>query len=773
MPNLKLILLTGAALALPVGAAAAQTSPAPQPAPRPAPGQTQAPAQAPATAQTPTQTPAPAQPAPEGEKPAGEAAPAESTAIGDVVVAARPNEVRTSIDSTSYSLANDLQAATGTLADALRNVPSVEVDPDGNVSLRGDANVTILVDGRPSTQFNGPSRGQMVLQIPASQYARIEVMTNPSAAYSPEGSGGVINLISKPNAVRAGNTTTGSIRANVGDDGRWNIGGNLAHVMGKTTLTADIGVRHDAFLQEIERIRERFDVGSGRFLQARQSQNIQGDSDNIFVRFAAEHNLDDKTQLTGEVRYVDVDNLADAIDLYEADAAAGGLASAYTRTSNGGFSGQFSGGSARLLRRFDGQGHEWSNEVRYDRNRFSFGFDTEVNQRIPASPPSYEAIENRNRQEQIGFTSAYVRPLSDGGRLRLGYELQASSLELDNSVARGPNPGALIPDPIVSNEFHVDQTVHALYATWEKPFSEKLSAQFGLRLEQANIDLDQVTTNIQSSNDYFRAYPTLHLSYALDDTQTLRGSYSRRIARPNPQDLNPFLTYQDNLNYRSGNPNLLPQETDAFEIMWQKRVQQTFYQATLYYRDTTDAFTQVTSDLGNGVFLTRPENLGSSTATGIELVANGTLHPTLRYNASVNAFRQEIDAAGIPGAVNREIESVGGRLTLNWQPTQADFVQLSSIWTGDQLLAQGVREQATLVNFGYRRKINADWSFQATVRDVFDEFGSTSIIETPAFTDRTSMLFGGRAAYIGLTWTFGGGQRRPEQFDFSAPQTGG
>lgn len=764
MSKLKLILLTSAALALPAGAALAQTAPAPQSAPRAAPAQAQT------HAQTPAQTPPPAQPAPEGDKPAP---PPEATTVGDVVVQASPNDVRTSIDSTSYSLANDLQATTGTLADALRNVPSVEVDPDGNVSLRGDANVTILVDGRPSTQFNGPSRGQMVQQIPASQYARIEVMTNPSAAYSPEGSGGVINLISKPNAVRPGATTTGSVRANIGDNERYNFGGSIAHVIGKTTLSADIGVRHDTFVQRMDRLRERFDVGAGRFLQARSNLDADGHSDNVFVRFAAEHNLDDKTQLTGEVRHVEVDNVINALDLYEADAAGGGLATAYARNSTGGFSGQFSGGSARVLRRFDGQGHEWSNEVRFDRNRFSLDFDTAVDLRIPAPALSYETVENQNRQDQLGVTSAYVRPLSDGGRLRLGYELQASNLKLDNFVARGPTSGSMIPDPIVSNAFHVDQAVHALYATWEKPFGDKLSAQFGLRLEQTNLDLDQVTTNIQSSSDYFRAYPTLHLSYTLSEGETVRGSYSRRIQRPNPQDLNPFLSYQDSLNYRSGNPNLLPQETDSFEVMWQKRVQQTFYQATLYYRDTQDAFTQVTSDIGGGVFLTRPENLGSSTATGIELVANGALHPTLRYNASINAFRQEIDASGIPGAVNRSIESVGGRLSLNWQPTPADFVQVSGIWTGDQLLAQGVREQATLVNLGYRRKLNKDWSFQATVRDVFDEFGSTTTIQTPAFTDRTSMSFGGRSAYIGLTWTFGSGQRRPEQFDFTAPSTGG
>ena len=746
--SLKFLLLVGTALGASSGAALAQSTPAPPP---------------------PTQQTAP--PSQDAPPPADEDD--TEAEVEEVVVQGRTTDVRTSIDSVSYSLADDLQAQTGTLAEALRNIPSVEVDPDGNVSLRGDAGVTILVDGRPSTQFNGPSRGQMILQIPASQYARIEVMTNPSAAYSPEGGGGVINLISKPNAVRPGQTTTGSLRANVGDDGRYNFGGNIAHVMGKTTLTGDIGVRHDGFVQEIGRLRTRFDAGSGQFLESRQTQEVDGAADVVFVRLSAEHNLDDKTQLVGELRHTDVDSLANAVDLYEADDALGGVATAWRRDSSGGFQGQFSGATARVLRRFDDAGHEWTNEVRYDRNKFNFGFDTIVDQQIPPAPLSYEDLNNQNRQNQLGITSAYVRPTSDGGRLRLGYELQAFNLELDNSFARGPAPDNLTPDPVVSNEFHVDQAVHALYATWEKPFSEKLSAQFGLRLEQANIDLDQVTTNIQSSNDYFRAYPTMHVSYTIGEGESLRASYSRRIQRPGPQDLNPFLTYQDNLNYRSGNPDLLPQETDSYELTWQKRVQQTFYQATLYYRDTRDAFTQVTTDIGGGVFLTRPENLGSSRSTGIELVANGALHPTLRYNASLNAFRQEIDASGIPGATDREGESVSGRLTLNWSPTQNDFVQISGIWSGDQQLAQGVRETAQLVNLGYRRKLNKDWSFQVTVRDLFDEFGATTTLETPTFTDRTSQTFGGRAAYVGLTWSFGSGQRRPEQFDFSAAPTGG
>ncbi|MFN7534488.1 MAG: TonB-dependent receptor plug domain-containing protein, partial [Brevundimonas sp.] len=238
MTRLKLILLTGAAatlpaLAAPMTAAAKSAPQTPAPAARTAP-QTPAPAQT--TAQTPAQTTAPAADAAaaEGEAPAE---PAEPTTVGELTVTARNTDIRSSIDSISYSLAEDLQATTGSLADALRNIPSVDVDPQGNVSLRGDSSVTILVDGRPSGILSGPGRAQALLQLPADQYARIEVMTNPSAAYSPEGSGGVINLISRPRAPRPGVQTTGSIRANVGDNGRWNAGASGSWQRDRLTLS--------------------------------------------------------------------------------------------------------------------------------------------------------------------------------------------------------------------------------------------------------------------------------------------------------------------------------------------------------------------------------------------------------------------------------------------------------------------------------------------------------------------------------------------------------
>lgn len=753
MKSIYTLLLAGTALSLSFGPALAQTAPAPtQPA-------------RPTTTQTPPQTP----PATE-EKPAD----SEATEVGDVVVQGRQSDVRTSIDSVSYSLANDLQASTGSLADALRNVPSVDVDPQGNVSLRGDSNVTILIDGRPSGVLTGEGRAQAILQMQADQYARIEVMTNPSAAYSPEGSGGVINLISKPNLPKPGATSSGSIRANIGDHGRWNVGVSGSHVSGPVTVSGDFGVRHDFIEQEIDRDRERFDAVSGQFLPSRQEQDIEADAEGIYGRLGVDYKLTDKTQLTLEGRANDFENTGFGVDVFEAQDAAGAVVVASRRESNivQSFSNQ--GVTARVLHRFDDAGHEWTNEVRYDQGENTMAISTLADPSIPPAPLAYERNTNEGAFSIQAFTSAYVRPMGDA-KLRLGYELEIRKPEQDNTVLRGPSLGGLVVVPGLTNQFEAEQTVQALYATYERPFSEKLSAQFGLRLEQADIELNQITTNIRDSQDYFRAYPTMHLSYQLSETQTLRGSYSKRIQRPQPFQLNPFVSFIDPLNLRSGNPDLQPQETDSFEVMWQMRQGQTFYQATAYYRDTEKAFTEVATNIGGGVLLTRPENLGARRDMGVELVANGRLHETLRYNTSVNVFQQEIDASGIPGGSDRSATQASGRLNLNWQPTPEDFIQIAGQYNGESLLAQGTREAGGMVNLGYRRKLTETVAFQMTVRDVFNQFGDVTTYDTPEFRDRTERHFGGQAAYVGLTWSLGGGPRRQQdpQFDFSGPQSGG
>ena len=742
---LRTLLLATVALAAPMSAAA-QSTPAVQPA------------QAPPPAETPDTQ------AEEGE---------EDAEVEAVTVTADRTATRTSIDSISYSLADDLQATTGSLADALRNIPSVEVDPNGGVSLRGDSNVTILVDGRPSALMSGPGRGSVILTTPGDQYSRIEVMTNPSAAYRPDGSGGIINLISRPNAVRPEATHSGSFRANVGTDDRYNLGASLAWSQNRLTLTGDVGLRHDRQNFTTTRERQRFDVGSGTFVDSRFLQEVEAPSDSQYVRLAAEYRLDDQVQLTGELRRHAFDSAGTGSAIFEEDDAAGMPATAYQRIGSGGFSGETSGVTGRILRQF-GEGHDWTTELRFDTSEFENRQEGATIYTLPLASSFYEVIDNDQVSDTWNFSSVFNRPMGEDRKLRLGYEVEVSSLDLDNTVLRGPAQATVVVDPTSTNQFQADQAVHALYGTYERPFGP-LTAQAGLRLEYVTRDINQITSGVTASNDYFRAYPTLHVEYGLTETQTLRASYSRRVQRPQSEQLNPFVVYVDPDNRSSGNPDLLPQVTDSYEFSWLSRANQQFYQATVYYRDTSDAFTSVAVDLGGGVLLTRPENLGSSRSAGLELVANGRLHPTLRYNVSLNAFYQEIDASNLGFASQVDGTTLSGRASLNWQPTQDDFFQLGAFWMGESVYAQGYREGRGMVNFGYRRKLTERLSLQFTVRDLFETMRNVTYYETPTLRDRSESVFGGRSAFIGLTWTFGNSQGRPQQpaFDFSGGPQGG
>lgn len=189
--------------------------------------------------------------------------PKADATVGEIVVQGAPPPIRLDVDKKSYSLSGDLQATTGSISDVLRNVPSVEVDVQGNVALRGDPNVTIMIDGKPSGLFRGEGKAQALQSLPADQIERIEVITNPSAAYNPEGTGGVINLITKKTAKPGAN---GSLRANLGTGGRMNAGVSGTYRNGRLTLTGDASVRHDKPGQQYTGVRALIDPASGAVL---------------------------------------------------------------------------------------------------------------------------------------------------------------------------------------------------------------------------------------------------------------------------------------------------------------------------------------------------------------------------------------------------------------------------------------------------------------------------------------------------------------------------
>jgi outer membrane receptor protein involved in Fe transport len=697
---------------------------------------------------------APTQPQPTAPAPAQ--APADRS--NDVTVTGTRSEVVASPDRLSFNVTNDLQVQTGTVADALRAVPGVEVDLEGRVSLRGDSGVTILINGRPSAMMRGESRANVLLSMPAGQIERVEVITNPSAAFSPEGSGGVINLVTRQARQESKSAT---VRATLGTEGRGALNLNGVYSKSGVTMTGDLGYRRFTGEAGAAQIRERLDPATGNFIASRLDADLDNTMTARIGRFALDYDVDKTNRLSTEFNYRNAQVDSARTDLFTSQVPGAG----YDRESDSDTSNRGFGIRTSWRRTLPGSGHELVADLEFQRS--TLRRDLEAFTSFAGAPSSYELIRNAADRDDYSIKLDYKRPTGEGRSLNVGYEGTASTNDFAYSGARGTSSGALLPVAGLTNAFDYDQTVHALYGTYQFDLG-KLEAQTGLRLEQVETDLEQITDGIAVERDYFRVYPTLHLGYEVAANQKLRGSYSRRIQRPSPQDLNPYTLYIDPLNLRRGNPNLRPEVTDSFELAWQLRKGGTFYALTGFYRTSRGGVTDVVEDLG-GVFLTTRANLATTKRAGIEAIANGKFSKTLSYNASATLLWNEIDPRRSGVATPRSGTTGTVRANITWQPSANDYFQLNGFYAGDQLIAQGYRRSSGVLNLGYRRKLSERFSLLLTAQNVLDSARQETVIETPAIRDRFEQRGPGRIFLLGLTYNIGsqGPRRRPDPaFDF-------
>ncbi|WP_454761039.1 TonB-dependent receptor domain-containing protein [Caulobacter segnis] len=692
-------------------------------------------------------------PAPPPQKPAE-----ASNGVSAVTVTADAPAVRTSIDRRSYSVAGDLTAQSGSISDALRNLPSVEVDVQGNVSLRGDPNVTILIDGKPSGLFQGEGRGQALQQMPAERIDRVEVITNPSAEFRADGTGGVINLITKK-AKGAGRTS--GLRLTVGDAGRNGASGNVGYNSGKLSASGDINWRRDPASQDDYERRQQANLDNetkGKTTYDFKSLTSQGTVD---------YDVSDKLRIGGEARlsrfHLGLDSAADTT---RRDGL-GVLTQAFHRDLTIRQTRDNAALSTNLKKKLDGDGHELSLKLSYDvvdDNRTRTGHTTTV---LPTASGAWDQQRLGYDTRQTDLKGDYVRPMGPGQTLKLGFDLQFDDNGYDNVGLRGTSLSNLVVDPGLTSRFFYEQQLSQAYVTYERPLA-KLTVLAGLRYEQSKLDL--TSSGVKTDNDTTRLMPSLHLSYPLTDRQKLTASYSQRLQRPAPFDLNPVPFLLDPLNYRIGNPNLKPQQTHSFELGWQYRKAPLTALATLYYRENDKVVSDVVTDMGGGVFVTTKANVSQTRSGGLELVLNGKLTSKLTYNISSNTFWAELDGSnlGIPG--KRSMVTVQGRGSLNWQVTPKDLLQMNGFISGKRLTAQGYGMPAIGIDLGYRRKIDDRLSLVVTVQDAFGLFRDKQVIDTPTLKSLVVRDVDARWVRVGLAWTFGTGKSRKDPgFDFQGP----
>ncbi|HZZ31038.1 MAG TPA: TonB-dependent receptor [Phenylobacterium sp.] len=715
------------------GGALAQSAPATTANPPPAPA-------APAKPADKAKAAAPAKPAPKGHT------------VDTITVTGAAPEVQRSIDRQSYTLGKDLTATTGSIGDALRNLPAVEVDPQGTLSLRGDPNVTILVDGKPSPMFEGAGRADALQQLPADQIERVEVITNPSAALNPEGTGGVINLITKKSR---GAGVTGSAYVTAASAGLKRAGVNVGYNSPKLAVSGSLAGNYQHNKQHLDDARAGLDTASGDFLKSDDRGVGRNLTRGPTARLSVTYTPEAKDQFTAAASYSELLVQGHPFDTYENDGPTGAPVSLFTRL-----------GERRFLETDNSITAGW-------KHSFSEGQDLSISGAyndglgrdhrlyastaiVPAAPIPFQFQRDDLSNHHTELTVAYTEKVA-GGSLNTGYELRHEDNDSNYSAAMGPTASGLVPQPGLANHYLYEQLVNSIYATYQHSYGS-LDVQWGLRAEDVRFTLAQLTSGARDGQHYERAYPTLHLAYKLDDERKLTGSYSVRVQRPPSFILNPLVQVNDPQSSQVGNPHLKVKEVQVYELGYQQRAWSQDFQATLYYRDAHHEFSIFQTEVAPGVFQTTFSNVGASTALGVDFNASGKFTSTLSYSASLSPYNGHIDASNLGiGESSRTLWAVGGRVNLNWQVRPNDMIQFNAIQQGAHIGTQGVFEPSFTLNMGWRHKINDRLTATVTGQDLLASNEFRHKTNSPILMENLIVRPAFRQVFFRLDYRFGGG----------------
>ncbi len=664
------------------------------------------------------------------------------------VTAAKPQN---RIDRQVYDNTKNIDSVTGNAADALNKVPSVNVDPDGKVTLRGQSNVTVLVDGKPSAMMSGDNRAGALQSMASSDIESIEVINNPSAQFGSEGTGGMINLVMKRNR-RPGKF--GSANVAVGPDGRYNGGVTGSYNNGKITLTGGLNYRKDKRPSRSTLILERKD-SSGTVV----SRTVQtGDADTTFSNLSMngglDYNLSDKdtigTQLSFSHR--DIDTTSNTLNTgYD---AANVATSRYARHTA--MTGPHDDMMLDLRWDHTGKlpGETLKTDLRISRSYGDQPVDNENDYTVPSVITQVDTTNSKNDLKNAVLSVDYTRPIGLA-QLVTGIQITTDDNEFKNT-ATGPDAIGATPtvNASLTNDFAYNQTLSAAYFTYQMPLGPKWIVMGGLRAEALDLTTNEVTSGTTSHIQYTKVSPSAFATYTLSDKAKLRFSYSHRLQRPSPQDLNPFQTYVDAQNVSAGNPNLKPQETDSYEAGYEYSGAPLTYQVRAYYRKNTNTITSYSYFLSPSVLLTTKQNYGTGQSGGLEFNANGKLTSKLTLSANGNLAYKELTTPTVAGT--QSATTLSGRVSLDYAATLKDRVQFSVFSSGKQLTGQGYSSPFSMSNISYRHQYNPKTALVITVNDPFRTAKFETVTDTTTIHSVSTRTLQGPTVYIGFTRTFGG-----------------
>lgn len=678
----------------------------------------------------------------------------------EVTVNADKSMIINRIDRKIFNVQQDIMAQTGTVTDVLQNIPAVTVDMDGNISLRGSGNVTILVNGRPSAMAGTASLDQM----PASLVERIEVITNPSAKYRPDGTAGIINIVLKKNRKAGFN---GSLGGNIGNNDRYTTNLQLNLNTGKFNIYGSYGFRKDYRWRSGDLNSQTIDTATQQTTYLYQHSEGYSRPVSNLATLGVDWSISDKdvTGISGTLNYRDFSRKSTAYNQYQNDSLH--PIEEFTRYQEGPDYETSVGANAYYEHTFNSKDEH---KLRAD---FVFQYGDEHENytytsvyTLPLYPNSRDFNYNHILDKKLNLALTYSRPLWKNASLEAGYDGNMEISDQDFLVQHYDNEqGSWVTDSILTNHYTGNQTVHALFGTLSYTI-KKFSFMAGIRPELALLNLDFITQDTSIRQTYFAVYPTLHLSLASGKNEW-QLNYSRRVNRPQPEDMNPVPEYRDPRNFFVGNPNLKPEDIHSFEFGYAVKSEHISLIPTIFYRYRLNGFTSVTYNKNDSVLVTTMENLAHDQSAGIDFSGNAQIVKILNLNFSASGYYNEIDASNIGYSSNKAALSWNAKMNAAIAITKSTILQVNGQYRSSVLTPQGMRYPTWVVNLGFRQDFfKKKLSVLITVSDLFNSSTSKSIVNTPVLVQESLRRRDGPVIYGGLVFNFSTTTKKEKDIKF-------
>ena len=698
---------------------------------------------------------------------------ADSKNLKEVEVVGQGSQMHFDIDKKVFSVDQNISAAGGSASDVLKNIPSVTVDNQGNVSLRKDGNVEVWINGKASG-LTVDNRAQVLQQMPAESIESIEVMTNPSAKFNPEGSAGIINIVMKQKH-KAGYFGSVSAGTTIPDNGKLgqNYGASINYSSSKLDAYVNLGYRAMSFQGGSKTDRTNFATDNSLSNTTMLNQNNVNSTafSGLFMRAGVDYHFDPKNTLSlSGFGMAGSGNQSSTITSTTTDLVTNGK-SLFTQENTGKGTRPSLNMNLDYRHDFDKKGSNlmanvsYSNHNRTGNSAYVYTGDTISN--------ITQVTDDKNKELEMKVD--YTNKLTENSKLEAGMQ---STLGTRLSTSTGLNNITGLYLPAYFDSFKYNEQINSAYVTFGSRY-KNLTYQLGLRAEyytkqftDTTMASDRITKQVQpfTADPIFHVFPSFYLSYTLPNKDEMQFNYSNRVNRPRGRQINPYKNYSDPINISYGNPELLPQYVSSLELNYIKSWDAQTLSASLYYHKTDNVIEGV-KYVNNNVMENTYLNIAKSQNTGLEMISKNRLFKILSLTSTLNVYYSKLDSATYSNPKFPDLKTtIPGQNSFSWSGNiMANFLlsktlsgQITGEYESSQLIAQGRENAKYSIDLGVRQTfMNRNLSVSLNVRDLLNSDRDNTTTSGSGFTQNSSSYFHGRMLGITLSYNFGNMKQKP------------